>query len=164
MTGPTKAMGTNSMARSVDERLARELNDLSFENRAEIMEEMNCVKSSTEEETPQFIKFSIGCLQEEIAALPLADREAYEESVATESQYYLQQEVQLKFLRADKFNAKLAAVRTTKNARMLLKYFGPIALQRPLQYSDLSKKDQKLLQLGHYQILPSRDRAVCALT
>ena len=146
---------------SIDELLAKELNDLSFENRAEIQEEIHCVKCCTVEESPQLIKFSIGRLQEEIAALPLADRKAYLDSVATDSQYYLQPEVQLKFLRAEKFNVKRAAIRLTKNAAILLKYFGPVALQRPLRYSDLGKAEQELLRLGHDQILPSRDKAVC---
>ena len=147
---------------SIDERLAKELNQLSFENRAEILEEIHCVKVPTAEETPDFIQSSICELQEEIAALPPNDRKAYEESLSNTlgNQYFLQQKVQLTFLRADRFNAKRAAVRLTKNAAILQKYFGLAALQRPLQFSDLGRKEQELLRLGHYQVLPTRDRAV----
>ena len=146
---------------SIDERLAKELNDLSFESRTEIQEEIHCVRSSIVEETPEFVQSSIQSLQAEIAALPLLDRQDYEQSIRTDTHYFLQHDVQLKFLRADRFDAKKAAIRLTKNAKILHKYFGPIALQRPLYFSDLGKKEQELLRLGHYQILPSRDRAVC---
>ena len=154
------SLGAPPDNQSFDALLAKELNDLSLENRTEIMEEMHCVKCPTVEETPQSVASSIHALQKEIDALPAINREAYEESLLMDSQYFLQPEVQLKFLRAEKFNAKRAAVRLTKNATILLKHFGPIALQRALRLSDLGKKEQELLRLGHDQILPSRDRAV----
>ena len=146
-----------------DERLAKELNNLSLEKREEILEEMHCVKSATVEESPELIESSIHNLQNEIAALPIKDRKAYEESLASNGQYFLKREVQLKFLRAERLNAKCAAVRLAKNAKILHKYFGTVALQRPIQLSDLSKEEQQLLRHGHYQILPSRDRMVYSM-
>ena len=154
------SLGAPPDNQAFDALLAKELNDLSLENRTEIMEEMHCVKCPTVEETPQLVQSSINSLQKEIEELPPNDREAYEDSLVMDSQYFLQEDVQLKFLRAERFNAKRAAVRLAKNAKILLEHFGPIALQRELRLSDLGKNEQELLRLGHDQILPSRDRAV----
>ena len=150
-----------SNAAKTDALLAKELNDLSFENRTAILDEIHCVDCHTLEETPKLIQSSLLHLQEEIAALPLMDKEAYQESIAADTQYFLQQDLQLKFLRAERFNAKSAAVRLTKNAQKLKKYFGQFALHRPLYFSDLGKRERQFLRLGCYQILPSRDRLVC---
>ena len=143
-----------------DQRLAQEFNNLSLEKREEILEEMHCVKCPIVEESPTLIEASISSLQEEIVALPINERKAYELSMAHKNQYFLQQDMQLKFLRAEQFNARSAAVRMAKHANLVHKYFGTIALQRPIGLSDLTKKEQQLLRQGHYQILPSRDRMV----
>jgi hypothetical protein len=63
-------------ANYIDEILARKFNNLSFNDRITIQEEIHCVKSTFIEETPQLIVSSFRCLAEEINANPRMDRAA----------------------------------------------------------------------------------------
>jgi len=64
----------------------------------------------------------------------------------------------MKFLRAELFDVKMAAVRFLRCIDFLVDYFGLVALQRPLYITDLDRNEQKLLKTGRCQLLPSRDR------
>lgn len=66
---------------------------------------------------------------------------------------------QLMFLRAEKYNAKLACCRMVhffKEKRIL---FGSHTLGRDITLNDMDERDMELLQSGYMQILPQRDRA-----
>ena len=72
--------------------------------------------------------------------------------------YVLSDGFRVKFLRAELFDVKMAAIRYIKCIDFLMAYFGQVALQRPLYIKDLDRDDQKLLREGHVQFMPSRDR------
>ena len=66
---------------------------------------------------------------------------------------------QLMFLRAEKYNPKLACCRMVhffKEKRIL---FGSHTLGRDITLTDMDERDMELLQSGYMQILPQRDRA-----
>ena len=168
-TDPLKA--SEAELPDVDSFLAQELNQLSFQKRSIIQEEIHGVQSMAIPENPEMIQNAFQKLQKEILAIPSKQKAAYEEALrlakeektkdnhAIKTCYVQSQDYMLKYLRADLFDAGKAASRLAKHLNLLYHYFGPAALQRPLRLSDLNKKDQELLRGGYMQVLPSRDRA-----
>ena len=63
------------------------------------------------------------------------------------------------FLRADKFDSKLAAQRMINFFREKRRLFGSHTLGRDITLSDMDDDDMTMLQSGYTQILPLRDRA-----
>jgi hypothetical protein len=144
---------------TIDEILARELNELSLNDRIAIQEEIHCVKSNYIEETPQLIESSLLLLPDQIQAIPSADRAAYVDALITDNTYIQSKDFCLMFLRASLFDVKKAALGITRYTQLVFKLFGPAALNKPLQFSDLNGDEQDEMKKGCYQILPTRDRA-----
>jgi hypothetical protein len=144
----------------VDALLAQEMSRLSFLDRNKIQEEIHGVHSMASEETFQTVSDALFRLDQCIEELPVYEKQAYLNAQRMHKDaFVLKESTRLCFLRAELFNPKTAASRYTKYLHLLLKYFGPTALDRPLRYSDLSKQEQDLCRAGNAQILPSRDRA-----
>jgi hypothetical protein len=80
-------------------------------------------------------------------------------SSSSSSLYICSESFRLTFLRADLFDMSKACSRYIHHIYLLEKYFGPVALQRPLRYSDLTKNEQDIFKVGSAQVLPSRDRS-----
>ena len=59
----------------------------------------------------------------------------------------------------DLFHVKLAARRMLNHLELMFKFYGPVALHRPLRYADLNREEQDCIRKGPIQILPSRDKA-----
>jgi hypothetical protein len=160
-------------AQDVDAFMAHEINKLSFQERNLIQEEIHGVHSLAPQETPELLQSALDHLGKELYAHIMEraqfcsahqnqqDLMFYQAlSTALASSPYLKSVTfRLRFLRADLMDAKKAAVRLVGNLKLLCKYFGEIALQRPLRFKDLGELEQDVLRQGVYQILPSRDRA-----
>jgi hypothetical protein len=110
------------------------------------------------DETPEMIEEALTKMQQEIIA-NIAIKEAYDEAVRRDSRYIHYREFRLKFLRANMFHIPKAARSFVKYLDLLLKYYGPDALMRPLYFSDLRQAELDLLRAGHMQLLPTRDRS-----
>ena len=65
----------------------------------------------------------------------------------------------LKFLRADRYDARKAAGRFIRFFDFKLELFGEEALARRITWNDLQPEDQAALKKGYLQRLPIRDRA-----
>ena len=141
---------------NVDNVLARELNQLSFQERNKIHEEVHGVDSFAVKETPELIERSLREMRE--ALDKLAAKEAYDRAVQMDSKYVQSRDVWLNYLRADLFDPAAAALRMTKHLDLLYHFYGVDALQRPIQYTDLNDAEKAFMRTGAYQILPSRDR------
>jgi hypothetical protein len=145
---------------NVDTILAQELSRLPLEDRNKIQEEIHCVRSMAPEETVHSVRIALWRLDQELEDLPTANKQAYLNAKSTCSDpFVLRDDIRLCFLRAELFDPTKAALRYTKYLNMLAKYFGTVALQRRIRFSDLSKKEQDLCRDGQTQCLPSRDRA-----
>lgn len=138
--------------------MAKEVSQLSFVDRSSIYEEIHGVQSLAIQETPELHQTSLQQFQYEIEIYP-GNKSAYDDAMIAGSDYVCSHEMRLKFLRADLFDAKKAVARFLLHLENLFRFFGPVALQRPLQYSDLGRKEVELLRKGFIQTLPSRDRA-----
>ncbi len=140
--------------------LAYELTLLSLNDRTKVQEEIHCVRSSAVPETPVFVNDSLEKLRVEVSGLVgTGGDNVYVDSLVLDSPYVQSRDFCLKFLRADLFNVKIAACRMLNHLEQLFKFYGPVALQRPLRYSDLRKEEHDCIRKGSIQILPSRDKA-----
>ncbi|KAG7370400.1 hypothetical protein IV203_028146 [Nitzschia inconspicua] len=144
----------------------QEMSQLNHYDRQRIQEEIHGVCSMAVEETPEVVVAALEQFDLHLAAATAAqtlENTAYfvAQSHGLSCHYVLtNRDFHLKFLRADFFHAARSVKRFLKNIAILYKYFGLVALQRPLQFSDLDKEEQLELKSGHLiQILPSRDRA-----
>ena len=134
----------------------QELNQLSFQERNKIHEEVHGVDTFAVEETPVLIESSLREMEQALHGIPSKD--AFDQAMVMQSPYIQNRELWLKYLRADLFDPAAAALRMTKHLDLLLYFYGTTALQRPLQYSDLTDEEKAFCKTGAYQILPSRDR------
>ena len=73
--------------------------------------------------------------------------------------YVNNQRFLLKFLRADRYDPKLAAERMIRYFDLKLFLFGESRLCKDITFDDLQPEDVKMIKKGHAQILPTRDRA-----
>ena len=148
------------MNEDVDQLLAEQLRKLSHQDRNNIQEEIHGVHSMAPEETPQMVLDALHRLDQEIMQLPDDKKRAYLQAQdINPNAFVLQPNYRLRFLRATLFNPKNAATRYMSQLYLLLKYFGTFSMERPLQYSDLSKQDHEVYRKGQAQVLPSRDRS-----
>jgi hypothetical protein len=150
--------------KDVDTILANELNSLSFHDRNRIQEEIHGVETLAAEETPERTQEALIEFQRIVDQTHPNKKQAYaraiNESTTAQSTLYVQQDnFRLKFLRAALFDVQEAVTRYLANLDLLHKYFGPYALQRPLKFTDLPRKEQETIRAGYSQILPTRDRA-----
>jgi hypothetical protein len=87
------------------------------------------------------------------------NKDAYDQAISDHSQYVMDDEFRLKFLRANYFDARKAAKNFIKYLGLLQKYYGDEALMRPLHFSDLGKGELELLRTGHMNLISQRDRS-----
>ncbi|KAG7344535.1 hypothetical protein IV203_022543 [Nitzschia inconspicua] len=66
-------------------------------------------------------------------------------------------EILLRFLLADRLNAKKAARRLVEYHSMTVELFGDSVLSRPIMLGDLNRQERKLLESGWIQLLLTRD-------
>lgn len=88
---------------------------------------------------------------------PGETREAYDQ-VARESPQFVENQL-IKFLRADAFDVRKAAIRVLKHFEAKKEFFGAELLGKEIQLDDLNELDQQVLQEGAVQLLNKRDRS-----
>jgi hypothetical protein len=144
----------------IEAAMAHELSALSLKVRTDVLEEIHCVKSMAVQETPILVDDGIEKLRRQVISLGgCAGRNDCSDALDIDTPYVKSRDFGLKFLRADFFNVNLAARRMVTHLELLFKFYGPLALQRPLRFSDLTKKERFCIRKGVLQILPSRDKA-----
>ncbi|KAL3917529.1 MAG: hypothetical protein SGILL_004668, partial [Bacillariaceae sp.] len=146
--------------KAVDDILSREMQQLSFMTRSEINEEVHGVRCLSPEESEELRDKSIERLLQELKSLEAQGKaKAYAQASSIPHSYIHTIKFQLKFLRAELYEPKKAAVRMAQFLDIMLEFFGPFALERPLQFADLKKQDIEVLRGGDVQPLPFRDRS-----
>jgi hypothetical protein len=160
---PQNLVAANSNA--IQSILMDELAQLSLEEKQDIEDEIHGFLSKQPQETPDLIQTSLYRLRQEIERIPHANRQAHvramlmnQNTVKNITPFVLQPENGLKFLRAELFDTRKAAVRYCKWLELLIEYYGDCALMRQLYVSDLGTEELKLFKAGNIQLLPSRDR------
>jgi len=138
---------------------ARELYEMSSDTREAINYELHGVASRAVPEDPAVLAEALILLQIEIETrIPAFHKQAHIQAMGLKSNYVQTPEFRLRFLRAERFDIKKAAIRYCRGLDYLVKSFGEQALLRQLYLSDLSKEEERFLKKGLKQILPTRDR------
>ena len=136
--------------------LAKNLIQVPLDEREFGLHELHGV-SDVIEETPELIERCLFDLETGIQNIP--KKAAYDQAKATAPECVSCRKFRLMFLRAERFDAKNAAVRLVKYFEGKLKLFGPDKLTKIITMEDLDEDDLATLNSGYLQLLPERDRA-----
>ena len=108
-------------------------------------------------EPPSLIDESLLKLDLELLRINFHRKQAYNKALKLNREYVLDKKFRLKFLRAEKFDAALAASRLVLHFEEKLELFGEDLLGREIQLSDLDQDDLDTLNMGYLQVLPEPD-------
>ena len=142
--------------KETDSLIAQQLTKLSMKDREKVYYDLHGISEEIKE-TPTMIAAALVDLETELQALQ--DKEAYEMAYNMNPEYVKQIKLRLKFLRAELFDAKKAALRMARHFQVKLDLFGSDKLSRDIQQVDLDSDATKALYSGYMQILPVRDRS-----
>jgi hypothetical protein len=140
----------------MDARIARDMTGLTCEERDYVLDDIHGV-SDPIVETPELLTASLQELESLTRNLP--NRDAYNEARIRDARYVENRDFRLKFLRAERFDAKKAATRLVRHFQVKLDLFGKELLVKDITQEDLDQGDLQNLYSGHMQNLPLRDRA-----
>ena len=139
--------------------IAKRMSQLSMKDREAAYYDIHGVTDTVNEEEDGFLESKILDFEMALQKVTGKDREAYELARSTDSSYVDNHDFQLRFLRADRFNAKLAAARYVKFFTMKLDLFGAEKIARDIVQDDLGEEAVDALYSGIAQLLPRRDNA-----
>jgi len=141
-----------------DALLAKEMAAMSVQERERAFDDIHGVSEVIHEE-PGFVRAKMEEMEMEISKHITRGKEAYMQAEAQNKEFVTCGKFRLKFLRAELFDARLAAGRMVRFFEEKKKLFGPDKLTKEIKLWDLDKEDRNFLDRGIGQILPQRDRA-----
>jgi hypothetical protein len=141
-----------------DARLAREMNELSVQEREQVLDDVHGV-AATQEETPEFLATCLQKLDNSLSALSYAKRKDLDRAFFLRPGLHTGRNFKLLFLRADKYNDELAAERMAKFFTNKLSLFGEDKLVKDITLDDLDDNDKNILTSESNIILPKKDQA-----
>jgi hypothetical protein len=140
----------------IDADLAREMNELSVQEREKVFDDMHGV-AETLEETQQLLTESLDGLDKALAKLPRTIRKAFDRAMFLRPELENGSSFKLQFLRAECFNIDLASKRMANFFTQKLKYFGEDKLVKNISLEDLQEREVDILKSGSFIKLPQRD-------
>jgi lipase chaperone LimK len=141
-----------------DALLAKAMAAMSVEEREQSIFDVHGVSGVVHEE-PSFVRAKLEDMEMELSKLTRGNKEAHMQAEAQNKEHVICRKLRLRFLRAESFNARLAAGRMVRFFEEKKKLFGPDKLTKEIKLRDLDKEDRKFLDRGLFQIVPQRDRA-----
>mmetsp|Transcript_23993 Transcript_23993/g.36455 ORF Transcript_23993/g.36455 Transcript_23993/m.36455 type:complete len:483 (-) Transcript_23993:124-1572(-) len=147
-------------AGNVDETdlaLAREMNELSVNEREQVFDEIHGVAKS-EEETPDFIAQCLAKMDLSLSMIPKAKRKALDRALFFKPSIETDAEFKLMFLRTDDYDSHKAAIRMAKYFAEKLLIFGEEKLVKKITLDDLTEEDLKRLNFTGCIVLPNKDQ------
>ena len=142
----------------LEKMLAKEYYDKPKDERERLVNEFHGVSSRALPETAKMIDSALCSFQWSVDnTVPEHEKGAYYKARSMKSTYIRSIPFRTKFLRAEFFDPKKAALRYVRYLDFLLEKFGEFALMRQLYLSDLSREERNFLKKGYIQILPFRD-------
>jgi len=153
-----QALGSAFTSESV---LAEEMNKLSFKEREQIYEELHGVADPgfLKIETPVFIAGKIQEMQEAVKRQPQRKRRDYDRAMFLNPSLKNDQTFFLLFLRADHYDARLAAKRICSHFTDKVELWGEDCIARRITLEDLDEEDMHSLRRGAFRFLESKDRS-----
>ena len=142
---------------NVDAFIAKEMTRLSIAQREQIYYDVHGIAAETAA-TPAVICESLERLEIEI--LLVEEKTAYDMAMSMDEKYAMDRSLRIRFLRADCFDAKKAALRLARHFQAKLDLFGPERLVKDIVQDDLDEQTIEAIYSGTMcKKLPSRDRA-----
>ncbi len=145
---------SEAKASGMDSLIAKELNQLSLEERSIIYEQIHGVSGEQVHETPEQIRELSQQLLQEIRHI--RERSAFDKAFFLSPYYVSDPDFLVMFLRADDYNLKRAARRIVRHFQHKLDLFGEEKICRPIFYDDLDNDDKDALLSGRVQMLKGR--------
>jgi hypothetical protein len=158
---PPKEDLTGVTAQEADALLAKEMTQLSVEERDQVLNEIHGVAEEADE-NPESVMKALAQFEEEVQKIP--KREAYELAKSISGDYVMNRKRLLMFLRADRFHVQKAALRMVRFFECKLELFGLDLLTKDIKMEHLSKDDLECLWSPFSQTLPQRDSSGRAIT
>ena len=148
----------NLSTQEADALTAKELNELSTQERLRVEEQLHGVHEVDEiEDDLDLVQKRLSQLEDEIKRIRY--KQAYERAHFLSSSYVDDRDFRLMFLRCDDFHPRKAAERMVRFFELKLELFGVDKLVRRIEADDLSEEDRDSITRGMVSILPHRDRA-----
>jgi hypothetical protein len=148
---------------AIDKVLANDLSQLSVDERERVYHDIHGVSEYCVEETVDLLAQSLEQLETEISNLG-GKKQAYDLARRQDPNYVTNEEFCLKFLRAEAFDSRPAAVRIARFFETKLELFGESKLTQDIRLTDFSEgEDLNAMESGFIQILSRRDRSGRAL-
>jgi hypothetical protein len=152
--GARKRFGPHSPE---DAELAREMNDLTVQEREKVFDDIHGV-AQAHEETPEFTNFCTQQLDEEISDLSRTRRKELDRAFFLRPSFRMDIKFKLMFLRADNYDAKKAASRMANFFVYKQYLFGEDKLGKTITLDDLDEKDMKIFGEGAVLQLIRKDQ------
>jgi hypothetical protein len=138
--------------------LAKEMNQLSVEEREKVLEDIHGIARAVDEPLDS-VKNSLVLLEEELSKITRNKRVAFDLAKSQSEDYVSSEKLRLMFLRAESFDAYKAASRMVRFFDEKYKLFGADKLTKDIVLADLDPDDIAALETGFYQVLPEKDCA-----
>jgi hypothetical protein len=143
---------------SSESLIAQIMSKLSMKEREEVYYDIHGVQDVIDEDAEEgFVDRKLKDMADELLKIHPSDREAYDMAISSHPSYVEHRGFRLRFLRADRFDPKLAAVRYANHYATKLELFGPEKLGRDIVQDDLGREALDALYCGVSQTLPRRD-------
>ena len=139
---------------ATDSMVAQLMNRLSIREREKVLYDLHGIREEIEE-TPELLRTALAQMEVEIGLL--SEKDAYEIASQQDNSYVQDRDFRVKFLRADDFDGKQAALRFVRHFQAKLDLFGAEKLTKTIVQDDLNKMDMDVLYSGYSQNLPARD-------
>ena len=140
-----------------DAILAKELHDLSLQERERVFEEIHGVVDDVHNKDPSNMDRLLEELDGEIRKIK--QKSAYERAVFLSPRYVRDVGFRRKFLRADGFDVTKAAKRMVNYYEHKAELFGEDKLVKKITLDDFDDDDMEELRTGSFQVLPEKDRS-----
>jgi hypothetical protein len=134
---------------------AKELNQMSMQEREQILYDVHGISEKAFDETPDFLARKLKEFQKVLDTT--RHNTAYDLALRTNPDFVTNQKFRLAFLRTDQFNADKAVNRWIRHFEAKLDLFGEALLCKHIEQDDLDQETLKCLYSGWQQDLPLRD-------
>jgi hypothetical protein len=141
-----------------DAALAKEMNELTVQERGRIFDEMHGV-AKEQDETPEFVANSLDLLDEALGRLPYSKRRDWDRALFLKPSIQKDSTFKIMFLRTESFDACRAAERMARFFTLKRFLFGDEKLVKTITLDDLDEPEIELLTSGAPPILvPNKDQ------
>jgi hypothetical protein len=140
-----------------EERWSEELDDLSPRSKRLVIRELCGKGQFLDMEEPRFVEEKIKQLDTVLIRMTAEDKDAYLQACKLHPGLQSNKSLRLKFLRAEQFDAGLAAHRLTQYFDFMRQWFGEKLLGRTITLADLDEFDHQALGSGGIQVLSKKD-------